>query len=102
MLFTSLALIPISITFMFHYFDLNLFPYVQLEVEVKKLYASIINMGLIWGDANSLPSFSKEWKIIVWETRFFQEFKSNDGIHISKTWEQQLGGNETLKTMLYE
>jgi hypothetical protein len=78
----------------------------QLKVEVQKLYAwTIMDLALCVGDTNDLFSLSdyiNEWRLITWEITFFREFKSKDRIGRSKAWEQQIGGNEALKRILYE
>jgi hypothetical protein len=56
----------------------------QLEVKGQKLYAlTMTNFGSFVGDTIELVSLSyyiKEWRLTIWETAFFQEFKSKDGI----------------------
>jgi hypothetical protein len=56
----------------------------QLEVEVWNLYASTItHLALSIGDISNLFALSdyiKEWRFTTWETTFFREFKSKDGI----------------------
>jgi hypothetical protein len=37
----------------------------------------------------------------IWETYFFGEFKTKDGIWRSKYWEQQFGSREVVKRVLY-
>ncbi len=77
----------------------------QLEVEVQKLHASIItHVALFVGDTCdlfALLDYIKEWRFTTWETTFFREFKSKDGIWQSKVWEQQISGNEALKRVFY-
>jgi hypothetical protein len=48
-----------------------------------------------------LLDYIKERRLTTWETAFFKEFKSKDGIWRNKTWEQQISGNEALKRVLY-
>jgi hypothetical protein len=49
----------------------------------------------------SLPSYIQQWRLAVWESCFFQEFKPKDGIWKSKYWEQQFGSKEVIKRVLY-
>jgi hypothetical protein len=62
----------------------------QLEVKAQKLYALIVtDLALSIGDTNDLSSllnYINEWKLTIWETTFFKEFKSKDGIQQSKAW----------------
>ncbi len=42
----------------------------------------------------SLENFISHWKIELWESLFFHEFKFKGGILKNKTWQQQTGGVE--------
>jgi hypothetical protein len=56
----------------------------QLDVEAQKLYAlTITNLPLFvryTSDLSSLLDYIKERRLTTWETAFFKEFKSKDGI----------------------
>jgi hypothetical protein len=66
------------------------FNILQLEVEVQKLFVATITNFFIqlleFEDLLSLLDYIKEWKPSFWETCFFREFKSKDGIWRSKLW----------------
>jgi hypothetical protein len=50
----------------------------------------------------TLEEYFWHWKLEVWETWFFLEFKFKDGIRRNKTWEQQSRGKEALRRILYK
>jgi uncharacterized protein YktA (UPF0223 family) len=77
----------------------------QLDLKNLKLYDYII-LDLEWAMREllgviSFASYIQEWRQSIWETNFFQEFKTRDGIRRSKSWEQQNEAKEALKRMLY-
>lgn len=49
-----------------------------------------------------LSSYIQQWRLAIWETCFFQEFKPKDGIRRSKSWEQQSKSKEAVKQVLYK
>jgi hypothetical protein len=75
-------------------------------VEAKKIYNNIVtNLGVsILGSVKvqSLEDFISHWKLELWESLFFREFKLKGGILKNKTWQQQNGGEEVLKCVIYK
>ncbi len=49
----------------------------------------------------TLEEYIHHWKLEVWETCFSCKFKPKGGICCSKSWEQQYGGKEALKKVIY-
>jgi hypothetical protein len=49
----------------------------------------------------SFVDYIKEWKLSLWETCFFREFRSKDGIRCTKSFDQQVGGKEASKWVLF-
>ncbi len=51
-----------------------------------------------------VPSFLdyiQKWKLELWESTFYREFKFKGGITRGKTWELQTKVKEALKRVLY-
>ncbi len=81
--------------------------FLQLEIEVLKPFnATILDYFLLVvkevPNMISLSSYIQQWRLVVWDTFFFQEFKPKDGIRRSKYWEQQSKSKEAVKRMLYK
>jgi hypothetical protein len=70
-------------------------------VEAQKPYSTIItNLSIQLLEFEDLPTLShyiQEWRLSLWETYFFREFKSKDEIQRSKLWEQQISGTKAFK-----
>jgi hypothetical protein len=70
-------------------------------VEAKKLFDNIVtNLGVsIFNTVKvqSLENFISHWKLELWKSLFYREFKLKGGILKNKTWQQQIGGEEALK-----
>jgi len=47
-------------------------------------------------------NFINHWKLEFWELMFFHEFKFKGGILKNKTWQQQIGGEEALKFVIFK
>jgi hypothetical protein len=93
----------------FHFFFNTLlfisFLFLQLEIEVLKLFdATISNFSLVVRkvlDMISLSSYIQQWRLVVWEICFFWEFKPKDGIRRIKSWGQQFRNKMVVKRVLY-
>jgi hypothetical protein len=93
----------------FHFFFNTLlfisFLFLQLEIEVLKLFdATISDFSLVVRkvlDMISLSSYIHQWRLVVWEICFFWEFKPKDGIRRIKSWGQQLMNKMAIKRVLY-
>ncbi len=70
-------------------------------MEAKKLFDNIVtNLGVsIFNTVKvqSLENFISHWKLELWKSLFYREFKLKGGILKNKTWQQQIGGEEALK-----
>jgi hypothetical protein len=70
-------------------------------VEAKKLFDNIVtNLGVSIFNivkVQSLENFISHWKLELWKSLFYREFKLKGGILKNKTWQQQIGGEEALK-----
>jgi hypothetical protein len=77
----------------------------QLEVEAQNLFSTIVIDLFIrllqFENLQPLLDYMQEWRLSIWETYFFREFRSKDAIRRSKMWEQQVGGIEAFKWVVY-
>jgi hypothetical protein len=68
----------------------------QLEANIESTLQSIkYELGLSITHEPRVPSlanYKKDWKLFLWETCFFREFRSKDGIRHTKLFDQQVGG----------
>ncbi len=95
-------------TIFFHFLSRTLFLisllFLQLEIEVFKLFDAIVSdFSLVVREVSNMISLSshiQQWRLAVWEICVFREFKPNDGIQKSKSWEQQFGSKEGIKRVL--
>jgi hypothetical protein len=69
-------------------------------VEAQKLFVAIVIDFFIRFLKSeyflSLLDYIHKWNFYLWETCFFKEFRSKDGIRRSKLWEQHIDGVTTL------
>ncbi len=95
--------------FFFHFF-LNMLLlisllFLQLEIEELKLFdATILDFSLVIREVLDIIFFSsyiQQWRLAIWETSFFWEFKPKHGIQKNKSLEQQLKSKEDFKQVLY-
>ncbi len=74
-------------------------------MEAKKLFNSTFtNLGVSILEivkVENLEDFISHWKFELWEFLFYREFKLKGGILKNKTWQQQIGGEEALKWVIY-
>ncbi len=74
-------------------------------MEALKLYDSMVfNMELIMRDFLGvvfLAYYIYGWKESIWESNFFREFKTWDGIWRIMSWEQQTSVKEVMKRVIY-
>jgi hypothetical protein len=51
---------------------------------------------------SSLIDYIHKWRLELWESLFYKEFKIKGGITRGKTWELQTGTKEALKCVFYK
>jgi hypothetical protein len=64
----------------------------------------VTDFGLYVGDTSefSLSDYIKEWRLTIYETALFREFKSKDGIQRNKVWEQQASEIEAMTIVFFK
>lgn len=76
------------------------FLYLQLEVEDNNLYKCTIEdlvISLKGGlNVETILEFITRWRLELWETEFFFEFKQERGVQWGKTWELQYGSKKAV------